>query len=529
MAIKEKIHIEHIQSGRIDFYLPLTFETNLSYSDMGTKVAECISGIIQDHLDGIEESIRSSLSDVSEQFHIKPKVNNEKKSDLRRKQEATAENHNGKIIGDSASIEVLPTDHGIAIRMHPEETVIYNLRRQELLNEQGLYEKYYGATFTGLQDRFVLLPLCVQLYNGKKVWINSILYIFLNKMGILKIELPLIDVSSQPLMEYDHNGYLGNVDDQWGMHFNGKDTTVEDVSIAFIDKIEGACGITVKLHIEGLMRNIILVRFDGMPKQIDNIPDDIQEELYRIVAAPVMTIECASIKKEAKEYMSKQLWRKYNFAYITKTTGGCLSIIDDAFQSWAQDKYCEDNNKTSIDAESQSEIDRFLIRNVHENVEFALVIPILKHLNASYVLKTDPTKARWAQMAYNENVLLISRLQDCCYGSVSEQVKVFEQMMPFYLKEELMKKRKDAFDTIIAEKEAQRNNSFQTFMSIASIVVALLFGLPAVYDTFSITRKSLSFFSQDIPCLTVENTSLFAWIFIMAMLCAYMCRKYKKK
>ena len=84
-------------------------------------------------------------------------------------------------------------------------------------------------------------------------------------------------------------------------------------------------------------------------------------------------------------------------------------------------------------------------------------------------------------------------------------------------------------DTIIAEKEAQRNNSFQTFMSIASIVVALLFGLPAVYDTFSITRKSLSFFSQDIPCLTVENTSLFAWIFVMAMLCVYMCRKYKKK
>lgn len=330
MASKEKVHIEHIQSGRIDFYLPLTFETNLSYSDMRTKVAECINRIIQDHLDGIEESIRSSLTDISEQFHIKPKVNNEKKSDLRRKQESTAENHNGKIIGDSATIEVLPTERGIAIKMHPEETVIYNSRREELLNEQNAYEEYYGTTFTGLQDRFVLLPLCVQLCNGKKVWVNSILYVFLNKMGILKIELPINDVSSQPLMDYNHDRYLENVNDQWGMRFNGRDTTVQDISVALIQMIEDACGIAIKLHIEGLMRNIILVRFDGMPKQIDNIPDDIQEELYRIVAAPVMTIECVSIKKEAKEYISKQLWGKHNFAYITKTTGGCLSIIDGA-------------------------------------------------------------------------------------------------------------------------------------------------------------------------------------------------------
>ena len=61
----------------------------------------------------------------------------------------------------------------------------------------------------------LLLPFKAQLANGEIVWIHAILIIFSNKMGILKLELPLIDTDIYPLKCYDLDLLVNSIDNCW--------------------------------------------------------------------------------------------------------------------------------------------------------------------------------------------------------------------------------------------------------------------------------------------------------------------------
>ncbi len=529
MAPKGKLKIERIQSGRIDYYIPLTFETEQSYAELREKVADCIDQDIANHLSSIEASVRESLSKISDKIHINPANKEPFKKKFRKllcKQETITTANSGQAIGNMTA-ELLPSKKGgLAVKVIPEETEIYSNRRDELLHEQKQYEQAYGFAFTNAQDRYVLLPLRLKLNNNQYVWLNAILCIFENMMGILKIELPLINVSTEPLMTYNYDAYIGSMKNQWGMNLENQAITIEKICVAYLEKIANSCKIAILIHPEGILRNIILVRYDGMPKQIENIPDQTQEDLYQIIAAPVSKIDCTSYKKIAREYLDSQSWERHNLKYITSTTGGCLSIIDEELLNWQQDR-CK-----AAGIEDSALMDHMLIRDLCINVEFALVIPLLKHLNVTYTYakkNTNRKEVYGAQMKYNMNVMFISKLQEHCYGSASEQEIAFERMMPYYLKEDIKAAKMQALDRIIADKESQRSNSFQTFMSVAGFVVALLFGLPAIYETLSIIREICCFIEKDIPYLTAANTSFLMWVMLMVLLIAYMWRKYRKK
>lgn len=49
--------------------------------------------------------------------------------------------------------------------------------------------------------------------------------------------------------------------------------------------------------------NLILVDYDGIPKQLNHISKDIQEEFFRIVCAPVPDYPYTSYSKDAVEYI----------------------------------------------------------------------------------------------------------------------------------------------------------------------------------------------------------------------------------
>src|SRR5699024_2229934 len=53
------------------------------------------------------------------------------------------------------------------------------------------------------------------------------------------------------------------------------------------------------------VKNRILVDFEGSPKHINSIPNEVQEELFRIVSAPVPTRSNTSYLSDAKEYTTK--------------------------------------------------------------------------------------------------------------------------------------------------------------------------------------------------------------------------------
>lgn len=529
MAPKDKLKIDRIESGRIDYYMPLTFETEQSYDELRKKVADCIDQDIANHLSSIEASVRGSSPKISDKIHINPENKEpfkKKIGELLWKQEAIATSNRGQVIGNIA-VELLPSQNGgLAIKVIPEETEIFTNRRDELLYEQKQYEQIYGFAFTDAQDRYVLLPLRLKLNNNQYVWLNAILCIFENMMGILKIELPLINVSTDPLMTYNYDAYIGSIKNQWDMNFENQVLTIESICVAYLEKIANSCKIAILIHPEGILRNIILVRYNGMPRQIENIPDQTKEDLYLIIAAPISKIDCTSYKKIAREYLDSQSWERHNLKYITSTTGGCLSIIDEELLNWQEDQ-CK-----AAGIKDSALMDHMLIRDLCINVEFALVIPLLKHLNVTYTYakkNTDQREVYGAQIKYNMNVMFISKLQEHCYGSASEQEIAFERMMPYYLKEDIKAVKMQALDRIIADKESQRSNSFQTFMSVAGFVVALLFGLPAIYETLSILREICCFIGKDIPYLTVANASFLIWVMLIVFLIAYMLRKYRRK
>lgn len=59
------------------------------------------------------------------------------------------------------------------------------------------------------------MPFKAKLSNDKIVWIYAILFIFRNNMGILKLELPLIDTDITPLKEYDADSMVKSIENCW--------------------------------------------------------------------------------------------------------------------------------------------------------------------------------------------------------------------------------------------------------------------------------------------------------------------------
>lgn len=89
--------------------------------------------------------------------------------------------------------------------------------------------------------------------------------------------------------------------------------------------------------------------------------------------------------------------------------------------------------------------------------------------------------------------MFIPELQEFCYGSVSEQVEAFEKLMPYYLKEKIVTEKMQSIDRILADEESQRYEKLNNFISIVGLIMASVFGLPAIYDTFKILRGLCTF------------------------------------
>lgn len=474
MGSKDRKGIDIIQRGRIDAFCPLKFETDCNFEELCGKINSYIDKKLKRHLSEVKESAQN------------------------------VEMHNDLFKVITAS----------------EEFDAYNTKREELIFEYDKHKLVYGNAFAESHEVFTLFPVEVTLNNGNSVWMNGVLYIFKNLMGIIKLEMPLIDVSSQFLVDYSYDAYIEAVNDKWGVLYDEDITTFYDLRDAYIRNIVRSCRINV-VGQEGMLYHVILARFNGQPKEINNIPVDVREDLYRIVAAPVPIRGEVSCRKNADEYIQHHSWGAYNMKYMLSTTGGCLSIVDTTLLDWISNEYKEKWGVETISEELMSIIDRSVIRDLCINVEFALVVQLLKHMNSAYIYSMKlmkPEELHSAQMKYNQNVMFISEIQEHCYGSASEQVEIFERMMPYYLKKDIVADKMQAIDRILIDEEAQRYGELQNFLAIGGLVMALVFGLPAIRETVSIIRILCSFIKNNIPVLTVNNVSVAIWVSLIAIL-----------
>lgn len=526
MAKNEQQGIDKIQCGRIDFYIPLLFETKFNFCEICKKINNGLDKDITSHYSAIQQDTQDYLED---EVHVGKSIISRVKRIIHDKRK-----HNRRVISRENMnnvIKVGETDKGIKIELSLEELETYHDKRNELIGMYDRYKEIYGLKFTNSQDIYVLLPLHVQLNNGEYVWLNSILFVFQNKMGILKLELPLSNVSSQPLMEYNYNEYIKNIEIPWLINMQIQENTIMGIGEAYKKKFIKDVGINVR-QIGDSFRNVILSDFDGMPQKIASISNRVMVDLFRIIAAPVSMMDCTSYEKMAQEYIKEHQWAKLNSKYICSTTGGCLSITDIAFRDYFLGMYKQEYGVEEFEEQEKKIVYEKVANNLCLNVEYSIIIMVLKYLNTEYLYETllkKPQEMHNIKKKYNVNVMYISELQENCFGTVSEQIESFERIMPYYLKDNITADKLTAIDCILADEETKRQESLQNVIGFGGLLMAALFGLPAIYETISIIRSVCTFIMFDIPLLTIKNVSVFLWIVILfGLKCALARWKGKK-
>lgn len=529
MSEKEKNGINGIngiESGRIDLYYPLLFETKYDYKKLCSKIYQCIDREFNAHIYAMQKTVDGMAEEINDRVGTRifgglPLKRCIGKKELRRNQGDVG-------LGRDTKIELEINDQTIKVKFEPGEVDAYNERCAELQQEYERYEIIYGKKFVTYQARIVLLPLYVQLSNDKWVWLNAILYIFANKMGVLKLELPLEEVPITPLTNYNINSYIKGIKVVWG-NLSLLQETLEGVCDAYLRKISHLAKITI-LSLDNQLRNTILVKFDGIPSRVDRIKPEIMQDLYKIIAAPVQDRGGLSVRDIAREYFENHSMGKSGIKYVTSTAGGCLSITDTETIDWMKNKHKANNNGQLLESDDLEVIYKVLTRDMSINVEMALLIPLLKKINESYIYSQKLTRAKdmhGLQTKYKMNVMFISEIQENCYGTVSEQIEAFEQMMPYYLKDKIIRDKMKAVDYILEDKETQKNGLFQNFIAIGGLIMTLVFGLPAIHETLMLIKKICGMASVNIPRISVGGVSMVIWILLIGGLCLFLLLKSK--
>lgn len=517
MAQKAGSGIEKIIYGEIHSYYPLKFETDLDFEALCETVRQSTVFFSEEYQNKIMDSLGYSLSrsirEMPGELLQEPDIKMDMKA-FSRYNEMTAPPF--QMEGDDLQLELEMTDTSVKIHLVSTELEALGQRLDRLHEEQEASSQIYGAGFTSAQDRLILLPFKIELESKETVWLHALLYIFENHMGFLKLELPLINTSPAPLQRNNVDLFISNVINKWKNKNYVSEKSFSHIVEAYLNTLHEDTHIDFIKYGSGI-RNIILIDFDGIPKQLNNISKDVQEDLYRIIAAPVPNRRDTSYYRDAQEYIQKNSWGRHGINYLTKTTGGCLSYIDQGLLDMVTEQYKNRTGIKDIEADDHYRICNDLARDVHVNAELALLIIMMKKmndLNNFYKKVFKPKELAKIQKEYNRNLIFISELQEGCYGTVSEQTAVFEARMPHYLKPEITRNKQSAIDSILKAEEKEKAERFESFLAVGGFMLTLIFGLPAIYETVEIIRNVFGFISVDVPIITLENLSVALWILL---------------
>ena len=527
-----------IAYGELHFYYPFKFDNKYSYTQIHKKIEKSPLLFTDEYqqkvIDSLGYSLVETFNDIKKEFEASSSLNNPcilKMSDYQKYKSMKCAPMS--INPDDILLEIESGESSIKFYIKDADLELLNQRIIRLQEEYDISLKFYGHNFTNRQDRFLLLPLKIELENGKFTWLYPLIYLFENNMGILKLELPIFDSCIEPLLENDYDRFLTKIINKWNIKNYNSETTLSSIQNFYLSNLLDDIKIDMVSYSNEL-KNIILIDFDGRPQHINSIPNDVKEDLFRIICAPVPSRNNTTYTKDADEYLKNHSWGGHGVKYIAKSTGGCLSFIDKTLSDYVSDDY-KTETKTSVltPFNDYYNLCNKLARDLCVNVEFALIIILLKKTNESndYFNKiASMKKLSDTRIEYNKNILFISELQENCYGSVSEQTALLEKMMPHYFKHEITSAKKIAIDNILQQNEQEKNERFQNYISTGGLILTLIFGLPSLYETLTIFRKLFSFYPYNIPYLTLENTSIILWLTLNGIIILKLyLRKYYPK
>lgn len=159
-----------------------------------------------------------------------------------------------------------------------------------------------------------------------------------------------------------------------------------------------------------------------------------------------------------------------------------------------------------------------LANDININIEFAIIIIMLKKTNECNDIYNKTQKKHnlvKIRKEYNQNILFINELQNTCYGTVIEQTSQIEEMMSLYLKRDINTANQTALNNILKDEEQKKNEHFINFISVGTLMLSIVFGLPSIYESLSILRKTtLGILENNIPYITIENSSIILWLLL---------------
>lgn len=510
--MEKKSGIEKIKYGEVHIYYPLKFNESLSFMELCEKIKASDILYTEKYQEKVLGTLRKSMAESVEL--VNENVSEEDLVYLRMQDIEKYKNlESEQIVNGNQDIKIEIEFTESSIKTHVISTEIESLcRRTKRVDDEYTSSKLvYGRNYLNLQDRFLLLPLKIELNSQKSVWLYPFLYVFANGMGILKLELPLCDVDITPFKQNDINQYIKTIKSTWA-DVEFEEQSLESIKRFYYEKLLKELGIE---FFGQELRHIIMVDYENILKSVDTIPNEIQEDLYKIIAAPVQERPCTSYKRDAQEYIKSHSFGSHNIKILVKSTGGCLSFLDKNLLDYYSSQYMEQNEISELSEEDIVYIYESLARDLQVSSEFALLIILLKKMNMTndFMQKSfSSNELEKIRNEYQKNVIFICSLQEECFGSVSEQVAEFEKMMSHYMKQEITNEKLDAINSILKAEENKKVEEFQNFLSIGGFLLTLVFGLPSIYETFSILRECCWFLSSDIPILTLGNVSVIVWV-----------------
>ncbi|MCM1399198.1 MAG: hypothetical protein NC225_06905 [Clostridium sp.] len=522
---KNKIQISHLNYGELHIYYPVKFDTKLSFSILCNTLYKSSISFNEEYQEKIMNSLGTSLSNATNDFqqqisesdiddtHITLKVRDTKTNKVY--QPLADYESDYEIDSDNIRFEFLPSDSSVSLNIVSTELEALQQRLARMEKEFDLSSKIYGDSFTLNQKRILMLPFKAKLTNGKFVWLHAILIVFSNKMGVLKLELPLIDADVSPLKEYNIDSLVNSIDNCWKINNVDSDIKLSDLPNHYLKSIVDNNKVNI-IKYNGEIRNILFIDFDEMPNQINSMSTELQEELFRIISAPVPDYSYTSYSKDAREHMIKYSWGNHGMKYIIKTNGGVLSLIDKNLLNYYISEFKAETNTSVLDNDDYTYMCNLLANDINTNIEFAILIIMLKKTNVCNNIYNKTQKRRdlfKIRKEYYQNILFINELQNTCYGTVIEQTSQIEKMMPLYLKTEINNSNQTALDNILKDEDQKKNEHFLNFISIGSLMLSLIFGLPSIYEALIILHK-VFYITNNIPYITLENFSVVLWLLL---------------
>lgn len=520
VSTKKRSGIGNIKYGEIHLYYPIRFDKSLKFDKLCEEIEKSNILFSEEYERKISNSLQESMEKGVEQFKANNPLNPDVKLKVFNRDKdlncMNSNNTDSRVPLDTSdlTIEVKIIDDSPAITLKYDELESFYKRLKGLQREFNVSKEIYGDIFVGSQQRYILLPFKIQLHNNEIVWVNCMLYVFENNMSILKLEVPLINVDTIPLKHNNPDLYIKTVIDKLSVNGLSSASTFPEIVNIYISSLFTSMNTDIIMY-NNQINHIILTDFEGLPKNINTIPDDIQEDLYSIISSPLPKRGGVSYKNDAKEHLRNYSWDGKNIKYILKTTGGCLSITDQNILEHLFNEFKEEYEVSELTPSDYRHIYELLTEDISLNGEFALIIIILKKMTDCdhYFRKQHSTGDIFkTREDYYNNIIFVNELQEQCYGSATEQISAFESMMPYYLKKELTKSKAIALDKVLEQRKQKKIGEFQYFLATGGLILTILFGLPAIKDTLSIIRNSLPFMTNDIPYINLEGFSLFLWI-----------------